>query len=124
MRMQRQHSTIRAFLVLALVLASLWAGGLAVSAGGNHAGQLAGGGSLPGIEAAALPDRVPAVRPSAERSDPGGRLLSLLLGLVAASLTVVFGVAAGRRRSGLAPARFPVRSTPRGPRAPPRLQPA
>ena len=98
MRMQRRHSTIRAFLVLALVLASLWAGGLAVSAGGNHAGQLAGGGSLPGIEAAALPDRVPAVRPSAERSDPGGRLLSLLLGLVAASLTVVFGVAAGRRR--------------------------
>ena len=51
-------------------------------------------------------------------------LLSLLLGLVAASLTVVFGVAARRRRSGLAPARFPVRSAPRGPRAPPRLQPA
>ena len=104
MRKQRQRSSTRAFLVLAMVLASLWAGGLAVSAGGNHAGQLADGASLPGIESVALPDRVPAVRPSAERSDPGGRLLSLLLGLVAASLTVAFGTAARRRRFGLVPA--------------------
>ena len=124
MRMQRRHSTLRAFLVLAMVLASLWAGGPAVSAGAKHNGQLANGASLPGIESAALPDRVPAVRPSAERSDPGGRLLSLLLGLVAASLTVAFGTAARRRRSDLAPARFPAPSAPRGPRAPPRLQPA
>ena len=124
MRMQRQQSTLRAFLVLAMVLASLWAGGPAVSAGAKHKGQLADGASLPGIESAALPDRVPAVRPSAERSDPGGRVLSLLLGLVAASLTVAFGTAARRHRSGLVPARFPARSAPRGPRAPPRLQPA
>lgn len=124
MRMQRRHSTLRAFLVLAMVLASLWAGEPAVSAGTEHKGQLANGASLPGIESAALPDRVPAVRPSAERSDPGGRLLSLLLGLVAASLAVAFGTAARRRRSGLVPARFPARSAPREPRAPPRLQPA
>ncbi|HEV2871439.1 MAG TPA: hypothetical protein VG409_08445, partial [Actinomycetota bacterium] len=64
------------------------------------------------------------VRPSAERSDPGGRLLSLLLGLVAVSLTVAFGIAARWRRSGLVPAHFPVLSASKGPRAPPRLQPA
>jgi hypothetical protein len=124
MRMQRRQSTIRAFLVLAMVLASLWAGGPAVSAGAKHTGQLADGASLPGIESAALPDRVPAVRPSAERSDPGGRVVSLLLGLVAVSLTVAFGVPARRRRSSLAPGRSLVQLTQLDARAPPSLQPA
>jgi hypothetical protein len=124
MRLQRQHMATRAFLVLAMVLASLWAGGRAVSVAGNRSGELAGSASLPGIESAALPDRLPAVRPSAERPDAAGRLLSLLLGLVAASLTVAFGIAARQRQSGVAPARPPVLSAPQGPRAPPRLQPA
>src|SRR5918999_207955 len=71
----------------------------------------------PGIESAALPDRVPALRPSPERPDPGGRLLPLLLGLLAASLTVACGVLARRRCSGPAPARSPALAVPRGPRA-------
>jgi hypothetical protein len=124
MRMQRRHSIAMASLVLAMVLASLWAGGRAVPAAGNLSRQLAGGASLPVIESAALPDHGPALRPSAERAVPVGRLLPLLLGLVAAPLTVAYGIAARRRRSGLAPARSPVLSAPQGPRAPPRLQPA
>ncbi len=124
MRMRRKRSATRAFLVLAVVLASLWAGGFASSAVGDSAGRLAGSASRLGIESAALPDRVPALRPSPERPDPGGRLLPLLLGLLAASLPVASGVLARRRRSGPAPARSPVLSAPRGPRAPPRLQPA
>jgi hypothetical protein len=124
MRMRRRQSATRALLVLAAVLASLWAGGPASSAVGDSAGQLAGSASRLGIESAALPDRVPALRPSPERPDPGGRLLPLLLGLLAASLTVACGVLARRRCSGPAPARSPALAVPRGPRAPPRLQPA
>jgi hypothetical protein len=122
MRMRRKHSATRALLVLVVVLGSLWAGGLAASAAENAAGRLAAPAALPGIEAGALPDRVPVLRPSAERPDPGGRLLPLLGGLLAASLPVASGVPARRRRSSLAPARSPALSAPRGPRAPPRLQ--
>jgi hypothetical protein len=120
---RKRHATT-GLVVLALLLGSLWAGGAAAPAAGNAGGQLAGSASLPGIGPAALPDRIPALRPSAERPDPGGRLLPLLGGLLAASLTVASGVPARRRRSSLAPARPPVLSAPRGPRAPPRLQPA
>jgi hypothetical protein len=119
---RRPHLTT-VIVVLAVLLGSLWAGGLAVPAAGGPAGQLTTGTSLPGIEPAALPDRVPALRPAAERSGPDGRLLPLL-GLLAASLTVTYGVGARRRRSSLAPARSPLLSAPRGPRAPPHLQPA
>jgi hypothetical protein len=119
---RRPHLTT-AIVVLAVLLGSLWAGGLVVPAAGGPAGQLTAGASLPGIEPAALPDRVPALRPAAERSGPDGRLLPLL-GLLAASLTVTYGVGARRRRSSLAPARSPLLSAPRGPRAPPHLQPA
>ena len=97
---------------------------LATSAAENAAGRLAGTASLPAIESAALPDRVPALRPSAERPDPGGRLLPLLGGLLAASLAVASGVPTRRRRSGPAPARSPALAAPRRPRAPPPLQPA
>jgi hypothetical protein len=119
---RRRHATT-GLVVLALLLGSLWAGGMAAPAAGN-AGQLASSASLPGIEPAALPDRVPALRPSAERPDSGSRLLPLG-GLVVAALTAAAsGVPARRRRSSLAPARSPVLSAPRGPRAPPFLQPA
>ncbi|HET7518687.1 MAG TPA: hypothetical protein VFN05_13540, partial [Actinomycetes bacterium] len=64
---RRPHLTT-AFVVVAVLLGSLWAGGLAVPAAGGPAGQLTAGASLPGIEPAALPDRVPALRPTAERS--------------------------------------------------------
>jgi hypothetical protein len=120
---RRRHATT-GLVVLALLLGSLWASGAAAPAAGNAGGQLASSASLPGIGPAALPDRIPALRPSAERPDAGGRLLPLLGGLLAASLTVASGVPARRRRSSLAPARPPVLSAPRGPRAPPRLQPA
>ena len=82
---RRPHLTT-AFVVVAVLLGSLWAGGLAVPAAGGPAGQLTAGASLPGIEPAALPDRVPALRPSTERPGPDGRLLPLLLGLLTASL--------------------------------------
>jgi hypothetical protein len=120
---RRPHLTT-AIVVLAVLLGSLWAGGLAVPAAGRPAGQLTAGASLPGIEPAALPDRVPALRPSAERPDPGGRLLPLLLGLLAASLTAASGVPARRRRSGLARAWSPILRAHLEPRAPPFLQPA
>jgi hypothetical protein len=120
---RKRHATT-GLVVLAVLLGSLWASGAAAPAAGNAGGQLASSAPLPGIGPAALPDRVPALRPSAGRPDPGGRLLPLLLGLLAASLTVASGVPARRRRSSLAPARSPVLSAPRGPRAPPRLQPA
>ena len=119
----RRHRTT-GLVVLAVLLGSLWAGGLAVPAADGHAWRLAGGASPPGVELAALPDRAPALRPAAERPELGGRLLPLLAAVLAASVAVA-GRAYGRRgRSRLAPARPPVRSASRGPRAPPRLQPA
>jgi hypothetical protein len=111
-------------MVLAVLLGSLWAGSVAAPAAGDPAGQLASNASLPGLEPAALPDRVPALRPSAERPDPGGRLLPLLLGLLTAAVAVARGAPACRRRSRRDRVRAPARSAPRGPRAPPRLQPA
>jgi hypothetical protein len=125
MRMQRQQSATRTFLVLAMVLASLWAGGgLVASAAGSSADQLTGSRSLPGVEPAAPPDRVPALRPSLQRPTQSGRLVSVLVGVVAAAFAVVCGVGASRLRSGLAAARSLVRLTQLEARAPPFLQPA
>jgi hypothetical protein len=123
MRVSRQARSTTALVVLAILLGSLWAGVLGASGPGTPAAQLTASRSILGLGAAVLPDRAPALRPSAERPDPGGRLLPLLLGLLGASLAVAGGVPARRRGSGL-PARLPVRAVPRGPRAPPRLQPA
>jgi hypothetical protein len=120
---RRPHLTT-AIVVLALLLGSLWAGGQAVPAAGGPAGQLTAGAPLPGIEPAALPDRAPALRPAAERPGPDGRLLPLLLGLLTASVAVAYGVGARRRRSSPPRARSLALSAFRGPRAPPRLQPA
>jgi hypothetical protein len=124
MRMQRQHSATRAFLVLAMVLASLWAGGLVSSAAGNAADQLAAGRSLPGVEAAAAGDRVPALRPPDQRPSQSGRLVPVLLGMLAAALAVGCGLGAGRLRSGLAAGRSLVPRTQLAARAPPSLQSA
>jgi hypothetical protein len=124
MRMQRQQSATRVFLVFAIALVSLWAGGLASSAVGNSADQLAASRSLPGVEQAAPPDRVPALRPPGERPSPSGRLLPVLLGMLAAALAVACGPHARRLRSGPARPRSLVRGTARGARAPPPLQPA
>ena len=124
MRMQRQHSATRSFLVLAMVLASLWAGGLASSAAGNAADQLASSRSLPGVEPAAPRDRVPALRPPDQRPSQSGRLVPVLLGMLAAALAIGYGVGAGRLRSGLATGRSLVQRTQLEARAPPSIQPA
>jgi hypothetical protein len=120
---RRPHLTT-AIVVRALLLGSLWAGGQAVPAAGAPAGQLTAAAPLPGIQPAALPDRAPALRPAAERPGPDGRLLPLLLALLTASVGVAHGVGPRRRRSSSARARSLARSAFRGPRAPPRLQPA
>ncbi len=120
---RRRHTATRAFLVLAMVLASLWAGELVSSAAGSSADLLAASHSLPGVEPAAPPDRVPALRPPVQRSTQSGRLVPVLLGMLAAA-TVVHGVGAGRLRSGLAAARSLVQLTQLEARAPPALQSA
>jgi hypothetical protein len=124
MRMRRQQSATRAGLVLAMVLASLWAGGLTASAAGNPADQLAASRSLPGVEPAAPRDRVPALRPMIQRPSQSGRLVPVLLGIVATALAVAYGGGAGRLRSGLAAARSLVQVTQLEARAPPFLQSA
>jgi len=124
MRVHRQAQATTALVVLAVLCGSLWACALGASGPGTPVDQLIASRSLLGLEAAALPDRAAALRPPAERPDPAERLLlPLLLGLVAASVTVANGVSASRGRSGPAPAQSPVLAAPRAPRAPPRLQP-
>ena len=124
MRMQRRHPATRVFLVLAMVLAWLWAGGLASSAAGNAADQLAASRSPPGVEPAAPRDRVPALRPPDQRPSQSGRLVPVLLGMLAAALAVAYGVGARRLRSGLAAGRSLVQRTQLAARAPPSLQSA
>jgi hypothetical protein len=124
MRMQRQQSATRVFLVLAMVLASLWAGGSASSAAGNSADQLAAGRSLLGVEPAAPRGRVPALRPSDQRPSQSGRLLPVLLGVLAAACAVVHGVGAGRLQAGSARAWSLARCSRLEARAPPFLQSA
>jgi hypothetical protein len=124
MWMQRQHSAARVYLVLAMVLASLWAGGLAASAAGRSADQVAASRAVPGVEAAAPRDRVPALRPPVQRLTQSGRLVPLLLGVLATALAVAYGLGAGRLRSGLARARSLVQLAQGAARAPPFLQSA
>ena len=81
---RRPHLTTAFIEFVAVLLGSLWAGGLAVPAAGSPAGQLtaglaaqdrAGGAAGPGPGAAA----------GGQRPGPDGRLLPLLLGLLTAS---------------------------------------
>ena len=124
MRVHRQAQATTALVVLAVLFGSLWACALGASGPGTPVDQLIASRSLPGLEAAVLPDRAAALRPSAERPDPGGRLLlPLLFGLVAASITIANRVPSRRRQSSRTPAQSPVLGAPRGPRGPPRLQP-
>jgi hypothetical protein len=123
MRTHRQQATI-GLLVLAVLLGSLWAGALGGSGAGDPADQLTASRSPVDVEAAVLPDRAPALRPSAERPDAGGRLLPLLLGVPLAALAAAFSLRARRLGSDLAPAGSLVWSNQREARAPPSLQPA
>ncbi|HEY6709572.1 MAG TPA: hypothetical protein VJB61_18505 [Actinomycetota bacterium] len=111
-------------MVLAVVLGWLWAGGLAASAAGNPTDELTTSHSLLVLDPAVPPGRAPALRPSAERPDPGGRLVPLVLGLVVAALAATVGPGARRPRPGPVPVRSLLWSTHLEARAPPTLQPA
>jgi hypothetical protein len=124
MRTQRQQPATRVLLVLVVVLGSLWAGGWAAPTAADALDRLAASRAELGGEPATLRGRTPALRATVDRPSQNGHLEPLLLGLLATSLTVASGVPARRRHPSLAPARSPVLTTLRSPRAPPRLQPA
>ena len=124
MRTSRQRQATTVIVALAVLLGSLSAGGLGPSATGDPIAQLSVTRPMPGIEAAVLPDRAPALRPSAERPDPAGRLLPLLVGLLLATFAATFGLAARWLRSEGAAVGSLAWSSHREARAPPHLQPA
>jgi len=124
MRMDRQQQATRVLLVLAVLLASLWTGGLVASTAGDTADQLATSRTQPGIQPAALPDRALALRPPVDRPGPQGRLVPLLLGALAAVLAAAHRLLAGWLRPGLTRGRSLVRSSPLAARAPPHLRSA
>ena len=120
---QRQQPATRVLLALAVVLGSLWVGGLAARPADTPDG-LAAIHTQPGIEPAVLRDRAPALRPPVDRSDPSGRLLPALLGMLAAALAAAGGMRSGRSRPGMARVRSLARATRLEPRGPPSFQPA
>jgi hypothetical protein len=123
MRVNRQQAT-RAFLVPAVLLASLWTGGLVASTTSDAADQVATSRARPGIQPAAPPDRALAVRPPVEHPGWQGRPVPLLLGALAVALAAGHRQLAGWLGPGLARGRSLVRSTPLAARAPPHLQSA
>jgi hypothetical protein len=123
MRTQRQRPATRVLLVLAVVLGSLWVGGLAARPA-DAPDRLAAIPTQPGFEPATLGDRAPVLRPPVGRSDPSGRLLPTLLGMLVAAVVVAGGVRARRPRPRMAQTRSLAWSTQLEPRAPPSFQPA
>jgi hypothetical protein len=124
MRTHRQRRATTGLVVLAALLGTLWAGGLAARPTDDPADRLTTSRPLPGFEPAVPPQGAPALRPLAERPDPGDRLVPLLLGLLAAAVAAGRGPHARRRLSTRAQGRSLVRSTDLQARAPPSLQPA
>ena len=122
MRVNRQQEGTRVVLVLAVVLVSLWAGSLIAPSAGNPADYLATSRSQPGVQPASFRDSAAALRPTAERPGPRGRLV--LLATLAAALAGACWWRAAVQRRGRARAGSCVCSTPRAARAPPHLQPA
>jgi hypothetical protein len=122
MRMRRQQRATRCFLVLAVVLASLWMGGLVASTAGDTADRLGMGRAQPGVQPAALRDRALASRP-AEQPGPQGRVVPLL-GALAAALAAALRLLAVWLRPRLSHGHPLARSCPLAARAPPHLQPA
>lgn len=123
MRVNRQQQATRALVLLAVLLGSLWMGGLLAGAAGNPA-ELAANHPQAGIQPAALPDRLLVARPAAERPGLQGRLVPLLLGALAAALVAAHGLLSGWLRPGVARGWSLVGSTPLAARAPPHLQSA
>jgi hypothetical protein len=122
MRTRRQEWATRGFLVLAVLLASLWTGGLVGSAAGDTALGLGAGHAQPGVQPAAPRDRALAFRP-AEQPGPQGRVLPLL-GALAAALAAAHQLLALWLRPRRTRGHLPARSCPLAARAPPLLQPA
>jgi len=123
MRMDRQQQATRVLLVLAVLLASLWTGGLVASTAGDAADGLATSRAQPGIQPAALRDRALALRQPVDPPGPQGPLVPLLLGALAAALAA-HRLLAGWLRPRLTRGRSLVRSSPLAARAPPHLQSA
>jgi hypothetical protein len=123
MRVNRRQQATRVLVVLAVLLGSLWAGGLVAAAAGSPA-ELAARQPQLGIQPAALRDRPLVVRSSVERPGPQGRLVPLLLGALAAALVAARGLLAGWLRPGLARGWSLVGSALLAARAPPHLQSA
>ena len=123
MRTPRQQSATRVLLALAVVLGSLWVGGLAARSA-EAADQLAAIHTQPAIQPATLGDRTSALRPSLGRSGPTSRLMPVLLGMLVAAVAVAGAMPAGRSRPGMARAWSLARSTRLEARGPPSLQPA
>lgn len=117
MRVNRQQQGTRVFLALAVVLVSLWMGGLTAPSTGNLADFLATSRSQPRIQPAALRDGAQALRPAAERPGPRGRLMPLLA-IVAAAVAGGCWRWAGQG-NGLAGAGSHACATPLQARAPP-----
>ena len=124
MRMDRQQQATRVLLVLAVLLASLWTGGLVASIAGGTADGLATSRAQPGIQPAALRDRAVAVRPLVEHPGSQGRPVPLLLGALAAALAAAIRLLAGWLGPRPTRGRSLVRSSPPAARAPPDLQSA
>jgi hypothetical protein len=124
MRVNRQEQATQGLLVLAVLLGSLWTGGLVASAAGNPADHLTARRSLLGIEPATPPAGGPTLRPAVDRPSRSGRLVKVPLGMVAAALAVAYGRYGRRPRSSWARARSLVQSARLHARAPPSLQSA
>jgi hypothetical protein len=123
MRVNRQQRATKVLLVLAVLLGSLWTGGLVAATAGDPA-ELAANHSQLGIQPAALPDRLLVLRSPVEHSGPQGRLVPLLLGALAAALVAAHGLRAECRRAGVARGWSLVGSARLAARAPPHLQSA
>jgi hypothetical protein len=119
MRVHRQVQVATGLVVVAVLLGSLWVGVLGASGVGNPADQVTASRLLLGVEAAVLPDRALALRPSAERPKSCG---SMLFGMVLAALAAAFALRPQRLRSDLALVGPLVQSTQLDARAPPFFQ--
>jgi hypothetical protein len=121
MRVYRRAQVATGLVAVAVLLGSVWANGLGASSAGNPADQLTASRLLLGLEAAVLPDRAPALRPSVARPESGG---SMLVGMVLAALAAAVGLRPRWLWSDWALVGPLVRSTQLEARAPPHLQPA
>lgn len=121
MRVNRHDRIARVLLVAAVVLASLWSGGLVASAKGDPADHLAAGRPQHGIEPAARRARVLGLL--LDRPDGRGRAVPMLVGTLVAALAGAYAGRAERLGRSLAWVRSLVRSALLGARAPPHLQP-